>query len=310
MAREFEGQGLPIDPNGVQEAVDILGSGAAELWAVIRVETSGCGFLPDRRPKILFERHVFSAKTRHRYDAKYPDISNPRPGGYGAGGAAQYDRLMRAAALDRHAALLSTSWGIGQVMGYNAGIAGYRRVEDMVEDMCATENAQIRAMARFIKANRLDGALRTHDWPRFAAGYNGPNFRINNYDTRLAAACEYLARGGLPDITVRAAQVYLTYLGYDPQGIDGAMGRLTRAAMNDFQEQNRLPVTMFVDEPTFAALAKAATRQRAAPKARAPKAAPPKARHKVRRKVRKVKRKVTRKVKRAKRARGSRAKRR
>jgi len=300
MAREFEGQGLPIDPQGVQEAVDILGSGAAELWAVIRVETSGCGFLPDRRPKILFERHVFSAKTRHRYDAKYPDISNPRPGGYGAGGAAQYDRLMRAAALNRHAALLSASWGIGQVMGYNARIVGYRRVEDMVYDMCATENAQIRAMARFIKANRLDGALRTHDWPRFAAGYNGPNFRINSYDTRLAAACEYLARGGLPDVTVRAAQVYLTYLGYDPQGIDGVMGRLTRAAMNDFQEKNDLPVTMFVDEPTFDALKKAATRARsgptpkargaAPPRAKARKATPPKSRRKVRRKVRKVKR--------------------
>src|SRR5204863_9082982 len=32
------------------------------------VETSGCGYLPDRRPKILFERHVFSRLTEHRYD--------------------------------------------------------------------------------------------------------------------------------------------------------------------------------------------------------------------------------------------------
>ena len=164
MAREFEGKGLPIDPDGVQDAVDILGSGAAELWTVIQVETSGCGFLADRRPVILFERHVFSDKSRHRFDATHPDISNPKPGGYGAGGAAQYDRLGRAAAFDRHAALLSASWGIGQMMGYNAEAVGYPGVEQMVDEMCATENAQLLAMTRFIRANRLDGALRC--WPR------------------------------------------------------------------------------------------------------------------------------------------------
>ncbi len=254
MADEFVGKGLPIDPDGVHQAVDILGSGAAELWAVIRVETSGAGFLPDRRPKILFERHVFSAKSGHRFDATDPDISNPIPGGYGAGGAAQYDRLARALALDRRAALLSASWGIGQVMGYNAEIVGYPGVEDMVEDMRATEDAQIKAMARFITANRLDGALRAHDWPQFAAGYNGPNYRINSYDTRLAAALEFLKRGGLPDLSVRAAQVYLTYLGYDPHGVDGIMGRLTRSAMNDFQEKHGLATTDHVDDRTLAAL--------------------------------------------------------
>jgi hypothetical protein len=28
------------------------------LWSVVVVETSGCGFLPDRRPRILFERRI------------------------------------------------------------------------------------------------------------------------------------------------------------------------------------------------------------------------------------------------------------
>ncbi len=45
-----------------------------ELWAVLSVETSGCGYLPDKRPKILFERRVFSRLTGHRFDADDPDM--------------------------------------------------------------------------------------------------------------------------------------------------------------------------------------------------------------------------------------------
>src|SRR5690242_21912689 len=119
MSDQFRGSALPVDASGLQSALDTLGVGAAELWSIIHVETSGCGFLADRRPKILFERHVFSARTNHVYDAKYPEISNRTPGGYGASGAFQYQRLQRAMALDRHAALISTSWGLGQVMGFN-----------------------------------------------------------------------------------------------------------------------------------------------------------------------------------------------
>lgn len=258
--RAFSGHALPLDADGVDRAAALLGTGVAELWAVIGVETTGCGFLPDRRPKILYERHVFSRYTRRRFDARHPDLSGRQPGGYGAGGAAQYERLARAMALDPRAALLATSWGMGQVMGFNAETVGYASAEDMVREMCASESAQVEAMARFIEASGLAGALRNHDWARFAAGYNGPNYRINNYDTRLAAELQYLERGGLPDLTVRAAQMHLIYLGYDPRGVDGIMGRFTRSAMNDFQRERNLHVTEHVDEHTVAALREAVAR--------------------------------------------------
>jgi len=250
----FSGTALPLDVDGVQTALDLLRAQAADLWAVIGVETSGCGFLPDRRVKILYERHVFSRLTKRRFDARYPSISNPTPGGYGAGGAQQYDRLALAIARNRKAALQSCSWGVGQVMGYHAEGLGFADVDAMVARMGDSENAQFEAMARFIKASGLDGALRTHDWPRFASGYNGPNYRINNYDTRLAALHEQLSRGALPDLRVRAAQVYLTFLGHDPRGVDGIMGRMTRAAMNDYQAAQAMRLTDFVDDATFAAL--------------------------------------------------------
>lgn len=245
---------LPLDSAGLQSAIDSLGVRASEFWAVLTVETSGCGFLPDRRPKIVFERHIFSKRTGHKYDAYHPDISNRNAGGYGRGGAAQYERLSAAMAFDRRAALESTSWGMGLVMGFNADKVAYGDVEKLVSDMCASEAAQVIAMAAFVKVSKLAGALRTHDWARFAAGYNGPDYRINSYDTRLASSYEALNRGALPDLDVRAGQMYLTFLGFDPHGVDGMMGRMTRSAMNDFQMEIGLPRTDFFDAATLSAL--------------------------------------------------------
>ena len=257
MKDDFSGKGAPIDATGLQSALDLLALDAACLWSVIGVETSGHGFLADRRPVILFERHEFSARTGHRFDARNPDLSNPVAGGYGAGGAAQYDRLSRAIALDRKAALLSASWGLGQVMGYHADGLGFAGVEDMVAKMAGAENWQLTAMARFIAANDLAAALRSRDWARFARGYNGPAYRKNNYDTRRASEYARLDRGGLPDLAVRAAQTYLTYLGYDTRGIDGLMGRFTRAALNDFQSKAGMELSAPIDERTLDALSAA-----------------------------------------------------
>src|SRR5574340_43295 len=254
MSTAFTGQALPLDPDGLAQVTEHLGVKAPELWAVLGVETGGCGFLPDRRPVILFERHIFSRATAHRYDDAYPDISRRTPGGYGERGAWQYQRLERACALDRKAALESASWGIGQVMGFNARLAGYDDGEKMVAEMIASENRQLLAMARLITENRLDRALRAHDWAGFARGYNGPDYARNQYDSRLAAAhCKY-PQGPLPDLALRAAQIYLTYLGFHPGPVDGVMGRYTRAALREFQEERGLPEGDAVDDVVLAAL--------------------------------------------------------
>ena len=258
MSEPFRGTALPLDQEGMAEVIDRMQVRAAELWAVLNVETRGCGFLPDRRPLILFERHVFSRETNRQFDTSHPDISNRTAGGYGAGGAAQYERLQRALALDRKAALRSTSWGIGQVMGFNAKIAGYADVEEMVTAMTVSESQQLLGMAGEITHNKLDRALRAHDWSAFARGYNGPKYAKNSYDTRLAAAHQKYTLGPLPDLVVRAAQIYLSYLGYHPGPVDGVMGRFTRSALNEFQEQHGLPITNDIDEEQLLPLAQEA----------------------------------------------------
>jgi hypothetical protein len=251
MPAEFSGTGLPLSPEGLAAVTDKLGVYAAEIWAVLTVETRGCGFLADRRPLILFERHVFRKETRGKFDKVAPEVSQPTPGGYDSRAGGEYKRLGRAIQLDRTAALRSASWGIGQVMGFNAQGAGYPDVETFVAAMCESENAQLAAMAGEIVSNRLDGALRSHDWPSFARGYNGSQYARNQYDTRLMAAYHKFAMGILPDVTLRQAQICLLYLGYDPGPVDGVTGRRTRSALEAWQKSVRLPSTGDPDPTTL-----------------------------------------------------------
>ncbi|MGP9820300.1 N-acetylmuramidase domain-containing protein [Salinarimonas sp. NSM] len=227
--------GAPLTRAGFEAARARLGVAPVVLWAVMAVEARACGFLPDRRPVILFERHVFHRRTGGRFDADHPGVSHAKPGGYGASGAAQHARLAAALALDRRAALESASWGLGQVMGFNAAPAGFADVEALVAAMHASEDAQLAAMAAFIAARGLAEPLRAGDWTAFARGYNGPAFARNAYDVRLARAAESLAAGPLPDLAVRAAQLRLLYAGLDPGSVDGRMGRRTRAALAAFR---------------------------------------------------------------------------
>jgi N-acetylmuramidase/Putative peptidoglycan binding domain len=249
---EFVGKGLTLSSGGLSEAAQVTDIGLPEIWAVLSVETSGCGFLPDRRPKILFERHIFHHLTNGRFDNRDPDISQPTAGGYGAGGAHQYDRLAAAMQLDPDAALQSASWGMGQIMGENFKAAGFSKVEDMVAAMVQSEDDQLLAGARFMLANGMGEPLRNRDWAGFARRYNGPNFAANDYDGKLHAFYQRYADGNLPDLRVRAAQVYLGYKDFPraarPLAVDGVIGPSTEAAIRQFQQSVGMPDTGVVDD--------------------------------------------------------------
>jgi hypothetical protein len=253
----FEGKGRPLTADGLARARRLLGVDLATLWAVMTVETRGCGFLPSRRPVILFERHIFHRLTEGRFDRRAPDLSHPRAGGYGGSGEVQHERLARAVALDRRAALESTSWGLGQVMGFNARLAGYRSVETMVRAMTLGEDSQLKAMMGFIAGSDLAATLRRKDWPAFAYRYNGVDYQRNRYDERLALAHARYAAGPLPSLNVRAAQMTLTFLGYNPGGVDGWFGTNTQAAVLRFQQAQGLTPNGRLDAATQAALTRA-----------------------------------------------------
>lgn len=191
------------------DAAARLGVAPAALRAFVDVEAGGNGFLSDGRPKILFERHVFykrlvAAKGQAFADSiyqKFPDICNPKSGGYATGanadvrGMAEHDRLGRAADIDRSSALESASWGAGQVMGYHWQICKYPTLQAFIND-AYKEAGQLEIMVRFLEANpAIVGGMKRKDWAAVARGYNGPNYADNKYDTKLAAA--YKKFGGV-----------------------------------------------------------------------------------------------------------------
>ena len=251
----FTGAAAPLTARGVEACANTLSVHPTELWTVLQVETRGCGFFADRRPVILFERHIFSRKTQGRFDPQAPDLSNPKAGGY-AGGVAEYDRLERAMALDARAALMSASWGLGQVMGFHASDLGYGSVEQFVSRMMESEDEQLGALAAFIQKNGLVKPLKAHDWATFAKGYNGPAYAKNQYDKKLAAAYLRLSTQAAPDLGVREGQLRLMYLGFEPGTPDGALGSHTKAALKKFQAQQQLPITAVFDAATLDALRK------------------------------------------------------
>lgn len=248
----FRGNAKALSDDGLTEATCKLGVKAPELWTVLAVETSGCGFLPDGRPKILFERHIFHRLTQGRFDDG--EISDSKPGGYGALGPHQYDRLAIALQKDRAAALQSASWGVGQIMGQNYAVAGFSKVESMVAAMSESEDRQLLAMSSFLVGTKLHLPLQAHDWKSFARGYNGPNYAMNQYDVKLNGEFQKYSTAGLPDLDIRAAQVYLSYLGFDPGPIDGTAGKHTLSALADFRAQKGLTSANGFDDAALAQL--------------------------------------------------------
>ena len=251
----FQGSGIALTAAGLAKVSSSLTVHVPEIWTVLAVETSGCGFLADRRPQILYERHVFHRLTGGRFDDG--DISDPRPGGYGARGAAQYNRLARAISKDYSAALKSASWGIGQIMGENYALAGFSTVDEMIQAMYRSEDDQLSAMGTFLSNSHLAVCLQAHDWASFALGYNGPNYAINRYDVRLNGEYQKCVAGILPDLNVRSAQLYLTFLGFHPGPIDGIAGVETLAAFAEFASQHGVTSSGVIDANAVAILAQA-----------------------------------------------------
>ncbi|OAJ93219.1 N-acetylmuramidase family protein [Vibrio bivalvicida] len=173
-----------------ENAAMSLGCDIAAIKAVSDVESNGSGFLKCGKPRILFEAHKFSKYTQHKFDDSHPKISSKKwQRGLYLGGEKEYGRLQEAIELDSHAALLSTSFGRYQIMGFNYQAAGYNSVEDFVSDMFLSESKHLQSFVSFIQSNsQLHRALKAKNWPYFASLYNGPDYAQNSYDKKLERA--------------------------------------------------------------------------------------------------------------------------
>lgn len=253
-----------LSSRDVVDCAERLDVSVPALQAVIAVETAGGGFIDARLPKILFEGHVFHRLTDGRFDDERPDLSHGSwTRAHYRGGRGEYDRLLDAIALDADAALESCSWGLGQVMGFNFGLCGFRHIDAFVNAMAESEGRQLDAMGAFIVANGLDEALRAQDWEAFARRYNGPAYAANAYDTRLAAAFAKASRaietdGSVPFVDDRARVAELQAALNAALGaglvVDGWWGPKTRAAVLSWQRAEGLPATGDVDARVLCSL--------------------------------------------------------
>lgn len=174
------------------------------IKTVTAVEALQFGFFSNGLPVTLFERHKFYENLcknkgddfANKVAARNPDICNPSPGGY-TGGKAELQRLERARSIDETSALLSASYGLFQIMGFNYKQAGYNSVKEYYEAVCVSEDNQLDAFVNYLmldKDKSLLTNLKKKDFVAFAKEYNGPAYSKNSYDTKMQKAYQSLSK--------------------------------------------------------------------------------------------------------------------
>lgn len=249
----------------------------AALLAVAEVESAGAAIWRTKdgpKPAIRFEGHYFYRRLKGAKlkQAIAQGLASPKVGGVKNpnGYDARYALLERARKIDADAANESTSWGLGQVMGSHWEKLSYSSVQELVNDAMSGVDGQIEIMARYIKAFGLVDELQARGWKSFAKQYNGPAYRMNRYDEKMATAYAtykkiktssvevVAAEGG--DETVKQIQRDLKRLGYYNGPVNGKYGPMTKASVRKFQLENGLVVDgkygKMTDEAVDAEIAK------------------------------------------------------
>lgn len=274
----------------IVEAANKAGIKPTRLLAVVECETNGSPFEADgKTPRFLYERHVAYRHARAAGQSwlkafvsaglAIPKWNRTTQYKDQATSAMRLALISRARSIHEEIANASASWGLGQSMGENGPELGFSSATALVDYMTRGGlPAQLDVLIREIKSKRLITALNEGNFTYFAERYNGPGYKKNAYDTRMAAADKrwgrkldtVVARGTPPAYQSfsrdRLAEVQrkLAAKGYKMVGKpDGEWGPNTVAAVNAFQHYEGLPETGDLDAATLEALATAEDRVQA-----------------------------------------------
>lgn len=231
-----------------REMADLIGCDVATIKAVFEVEASGRFYNRDGSLVRRFEPHHFPQRFWPTLGFS-PNGRAPWRASLALSTSARRRMFDHAEQLAAEAAYEASSWGAPQIMGFNHDLAGHDSATRMVRTFERSADDQIRAFVAFCINANLDGALRSQDWHRFAAGYNG-NGQAAVYAGKIESAyrrhsggnpSSAVLRVGMRGDAVGQLQERLVAVGYEID-VDGVYGNQTVAAVRDFQRVNDLAV--------------------------------------------------------------------
>lgn len=252
----------PATRAALTRAADAAGLPAASVLALAVVETAGdplwrlgdLGDWPPLRP----EGHVFWRLLPPDLRQRAADLGLAWPryrrGAGPRSRRAAVETYQRMAEVDAEAAAGATSWGLAQVMGHHGPALGLRNARALATRAREGVEGQADIALRYVGHAGLAADLAAlpdrRAAERFAAGYNGPRWRDNDYAGKLVAAWHAVQASALAPAdaplpvpsprSVLALQQRLAALGHNPGRIDGMHGARTAAALRAFQQAEGL----------------------------------------------------------------------
>jgi hypothetical protein len=163
----------------------------ADVGAVLQVESNGKAFGITGQPITRFEVHIFWSRwgrdnadqfNQHfqfdREDKSWTDHRwRPDPQGAWQSLHGSQERELEvlefARSLTDSGALLSASYGAGQVMGFNHGLLGFQNPQEMHEAFVGTMKAQLDGMFSYFENTSALAAPKRGDYVGLAAAYSG-----------------------------------------------------------------------------------------------------------------------------------------
>ena len=176
----------------VKHAAKASGAGVPEFLAFVEVEANGVIYTEihgQKMPVIRWEGHYFHrllppALLQRGIDA---NLAHPKVGGIKnpANQGQRYQMLAKGKSIHTVAAISSTSWGIGQVMGAHWQWLGYPSAQAFEDTATRGFGGQLEIMCRFLVKSGIIPHLKRRDWSAVARIYNGPAYAKNRCDVKM-----------------------------------------------------------------------------------------------------------------------------
>jgi hypothetical protein len=164
----------------IAEQATALGIPVESALGIFFVESKQAYDLSTGLVLLRYEPHIFRRKSGRDVPAKR------------GGQKAEWDNFGRAYAAHPEAALLSCSYGLSQLMGFNFSVTRHPNVREMVTAFQDSCSEQVAGFFGFVKKNNLVKAIKNQDWRTFARVYNGTG-AVDDYSGKLNRAMKVVA---------------------------------------------------------------------------------------------------------------------